>query len=189
MEKKKIQIEGKKIGYRKVEKSEFFNMTDIARHFYDGVPNEALRGWAKKKDTLLFLEEYEKCFNSDFKAGQMTRFKLEQLENRKKMNFSKFQEITGGEHLFVEKGRYGGVWGCFEYALDFMSWISSPFKVWFMRDYKRMKKEQMLQELRGDKFYAQKNVDNLIESLRYEQDRLDLLEEKEKLLGKNLNEK
>jgi len=63
-----------------------------------------------------------------------------------------------------------------------MTWISTKFKVWFIADYERMKIEEMKNKLRLDKFYTQKNIDNLMEALRYEQDRLNDIEGEQKQL-------
>ena len=61
-----------------------------------------------------------------------------------------------------------------------MMWLSSVFQIWFVRDYRRMKEIELSEELKLEKFYAQKNVDNLMESLRNEQDRLEQLKTKTK---------
>ena len=63
-----------------------------------------------------------------------------------------------------------------------MMWISPKFKVWFMADYENMKRQQLLSQINIDKFFAQKNVDNLMETLRNEQDRLDYLNDEKKKL-------
>ncbi len=49
-----------------------------------------------------------------------------------------------------------------------------------MADYERMKIEEM--RLKTEKFLTEKNIDNLMETLRYEQDRLDDLENQQKEL-------
>lgn len=63
-----------------------------------------------------------------------------------------------------------------------MMWLSSVFQIWFVRDYRRMKEAERKEELQIEQFYAEKNVDNLLETLRNERDRLELLEKKTKKL-------
>lgn len=171
---KKIKIGDKEIGYKKEGGTEWFSLTDIAKGFGNSEPKESLRNWIRKPDTLHFMEEYEKAFNEDFKGGDFAHFKNHALKNSSKPSFKKYEELTGGKFLQSKSGRYdGGTWGCFDYAVHFMMWISSTFYVWFIRDYRRLKEQEHQQLLKNDKFYAQKNVDNLMESLRYEEERLE----------------
>ncbi len=49
-----------------------------------------------------------------------------------------------------------------------------------MADYERMKIDEMKKNMMLDEFYTQKNIDNLMETLRYEQDRLQNIQDKQK---------
>lgn len=99
------------------------------------------------------------------------------------MTLADYEKASKSPFVHVQTGRNGGSWAVFQIASEFMMWISARFKVWFIKDYEQMKRKELLESKNLDKFFAQKNVDNLLESLRYEQDRLDKLNDETKELG------
>ena len=178
MKKSKLEIQGKSINLEEENGIEWFSLTELASKFAQGRPAESIRSWMKKFDTLNYLEAYEELYNPDFNVGQMPHVKDRFLRNNKKVNIQEYINETNAKFIRVKQGRYGGTFANFDIAAHFMMWISSAFQVWFVGDYRRMKEEEKRRAAQGQIFYAQKNVDNLQESLRNELDRLTELKEK-----------
>lgn len=76
-EKTEFSINGKPVKYEIVEGKEWFSLTDLAKHFGKGKPSGFIRSWLKNRDTLNYLDEYERTFNPDFNGDQMVTVKDE----------------------------------------------------------------------------------------------------------------
>jgi len=180
MSKKKFKVENQEITVQKLEGIEWFSLNELAKKFGKNNPTESIRSWMKKTDTLNYLDAYEQIYNPDFKVDEMNKFVREAIKNNTKVSTEDYIKTTGAKFLKTSRGRYGGTFANFDIATNFMMWLSSVFQIWFVRDYRRMKEIELSEELKLEKFYAQKNVDNLMESLRNEQNRLEQLRTKTK---------
>ena len=49
-----------------------------------------------------------------------------------------------------KSGRFGGTWAVFDIAADFMMWVSAPFKVWFVKEFRLMKEAEEAKKLKAD---------------------------------------
>ena len=181
MSKKLIKVNELEIPIYEKNGEDFFNLTELAKKFGSGNPQEKIRNWMRNKDTLNFLETYESLYNPDFNTGHMTGIKENNSRNNTRVSAGDYIAATNAKFMKVEKGRYGGVFANFDISAHFMMWLSSAWQIFFIKDYHRMKMKELEEKdsLLSDIFYAQKNVDNLMESLRYEQDRLALLKRKQ----------
>jgi len=171
MAEKDLDIRGKKIRMKQIKGKEMFSLTDIANQFGEGRASDKLFAWFKNHNTLDFLEAFEEENNPKVKKRKLKSFIKKAKENKNAFRLEDFEAATGSPFVSA-RNKNDGSWAIFEISSEFMMWIHAKFKVWFMKDYKRMKLEERNNLLLGDKFYAQKNVDNLMESLRYEEERL-----------------
>ncbi len=180
MEKKKeLLIEGKKVRIEVKDGIEWFSLTDIANSFGTGRPTDKLRGWLKKKTTLDFLEAYEIAFNPDFKHDQMIVFKNEAQENRNFFSVEDYVNASNAKFIRTKRGRYGGTFANFDITSEFMMWISAIFKVWLIRDYRRMKEIELNQTITEKsvmhEWLLQKIEDNALENNRLARDLQELI--------------
>ena len=181
MSKKLIKVNKIEIPIYEKEGKDFFNLSELAKKFGEGNHQEKIRNWMRNKDTLNFLETYESLYNEKFNSGHMTGIKENNLRNNARVSASDYISATNAKFMKVEKGRYGGVYANFDIAAHFMMWLSSVWQIFFIKDYHRLKMKELDEDdrLLIDIFFAQKNVDNLMESLRNEEDRLAFLKEKQ----------
>ncbi len=176
-----LDVAGRKIRMKNIKGREMFSLNDIADQFGTGRSRDKIRDWFRSTNTIDFIEAYEERHNPDCKLRA-----LKQIANkaRNRENFIRPEdfEVETGTPFISARNKKDGVWAAFQIAAEFMMWISPKFKVWFMADYEDMKRQQIIMKLNTDKFFAEKNVDNLMEALRNEKDRLDeLISEKNKL--------
>lgn len=172
MSNKDLDIRGKKIRIKEIKGNEMFSLTDIANQFGEGRASDKLFAWFKNHSTLDFLEAFEEENNPKVKKRKLKAFIQKAKENRNAYRLEDF-EVEASSPFVSTRNKNDGAWAIFEIASEFMMWIHAKFKVWFMKDYKRMKLEERKLLLDTEKFFAEKNVDNLLESLRNEQDRLE----------------
>lgn len=174
---KEFLINGKSVRYKVEDGKEWFSITDLARHFGKGKPGATVRNWLRNRDTLNYLEEYEKIMNEDFNVTQMEHVKSKFGKNENKPSVSEYIEKTNAKFLITKTGRYGGTWACFNIAIQFCMWISSRFQIWFIRDYQRMKEDEIQGQLSYEKWKTQKNIDAAQQIIRFEEERLESLKQ------------
>ena len=161
MAKKKIEVQGLEIRIESMDSSDYVSLTDIAKQTKNQKPIWLITNWLKNGNTLLFLEEWERVHNSNFKVGQMTDFKARVHENTYSLSPKKYIEKTNAVGLISKAGRYGGTYAHKDIALNFCYWISPPFQVWMIKEFQRLKEQEF--NSRNLEWHISKITDNIEE--------------------------
>ena len=140
--KEMIHAKGIDIGiYTEDFQSEYISITDIARYKSDE-PKDVIKNWMRGKDTLEFLGLWEQLHNSNFKGVEFDSFRTLAGSNAFTMSPKKWIETTNAIGIVSKSGRYGGTYAHSDIAFEFASWISPEFKLYIIKDYKRLKSEE-----------------------------------------------
>ena len=122
-------------------KNEYISLTDIARYKSDE-PNDVIKNWMRNKDTIAFLGLWESLHNPDFKPVEFDGVKKEAGFNSFTMSPIKWIDGVNAKGIISKAGRYGGTFAHSDIALEFASWISPEFKLYIIKDYKRLKSDE-----------------------------------------------
>ena len=136
-----LHVKGIDVGiYSEDFRNEYISLTDIARYRNTEDPRFAIQNWMRNRNTIEFLGLWESLHNPDFNRVQFDTFRVEAGLNRFVMTPSKWIEMTNAKGITVKAGRYnGGTFAHSDIAMEFASWISSEFKLYLMKDYRRLK--------------------------------------------------
>ena len=145
MAKKKIQVDNIPIT---IIDNNYISLTDIAKK--KAKRHEViLQNWMRNQSTLNFLRIWETMYNPDFKYIESDVFKgYEALEREFMRNNAftigptKWIKYTNATGIISKKGRYGGTFAHEDIAMEFASWISAEFKLFIIREFKRLKEEE-----------------------------------------------
>ncbi|MBP1919338.1 KilA-N domain-containing protein [Youngiibacter multivorans] len=118
--------------------NEFISLTDIARYKSDE-PNDVINNWMRNGDTIDFLGLWESLHNPDFKPVEFDGFKNDAGSNAFTMSPTKWITTVNAIGIVSKSGRYGGTFAHSDIAFEFASWISAEFKLYIIKDYKRLK--------------------------------------------------
>ena len=121
--------------------NEFISLTDIARYKSDE-PFIVINNWMRGKDTIEFLGLWEQLHNPNFKPIEFDRFRKEAGYNAFTLSPQKWIENTNAIGIVSKSGRYGGTFAHSDIAFEFASWISAEFKLYIIKDYKRLKSDE-----------------------------------------------
>lgn len=121
--------------------NEFISLTDIAR-YKSNVPHDVIKNWMRGKETIEFLGLWESLHNPDFKQVNFDLFRKEAGLNAFTMSPTKWIENVNAIGIVTKSGRYGGTYAHSDIALEFASWISAEFKLYIVKDYQRIKKDE-----------------------------------------------
>jgi len=87
-----------------------------------------------------FLGLWEALHNPNFKRIEFDTFKENAGSNAFVFSIKKWNEELDAIGLLTKSGRYGdGIYAHMDIALEFASWISPEFKLYIIKDYKRLK--------------------------------------------------
>lgn len=140
--KETIHAKGIDIGiYTTDFENEFISLTDIAR-YKSNDPNDTIKNWMRGRETLEFLGLWEKLHNPDFKPVEFDGFRNQAGLHAFTMSPTKWIEGVNAIGLISKAGRYGGTYAHSDIAFEFASWISAEFKLYIIKDYHRLKKDE-----------------------------------------------
>ena len=127
-------------------KEDYVCITDIAKYKNPEAPADIVKNWLRSKNTIELLGLWEKLNNPDFKLVEFDQFKNEAGFNHFVLSPKKWIEATHATGLQSKSGRYGGTYAHVDIAMEFASWVSVEFKFYLIKEFQRLKKQEV-QEL------------------------------------------
>jgi len=88
---------------------------------------------------------WEKIYNPDFKTVEFDGFKKEAGLNSFTLSSKKWVEATNAIGLISKSGRHGGTYAHKDIAFEFASWVSVEFKLYLIKEFQRLKNEELKQ--------------------------------------------
>ena len=140
--KETIHAKGVDIGiYTTDFENEFISLTDTAK-FKSDDPTAVIQNWMRNRDVIEFLGLWESLHNPDFKPLEFEGFRNQAGANAFTMSPKKWIDATQAIGIISKSGRYGGTFAHSDIAFEFASWISPEFKLYIIKDYRRLKYEE-----------------------------------------------
>ena len=138
-----IHAKGHDIGIYTVDYSnEYVSLTDIAK-YRSREPRITIHNWLRGRDVVEFLGLWEILHNPNFKRIEFDTFKKDAGSNAYVFSIKEWTQNLGGIGIVSKSGRYGGgIYAHMDIALEFASWISPEFKLYIIKDYKRLKSDE-----------------------------------------------
>ena len=141
----KITVLNSDIGTLKIAEEDYICITDIAKYKDDVLANDIIKNWLRNRNTIEFLGIWEQLNNPDFKPVEFDGFKKEAGLNSFTMSASKWINCTNAISLVAKSGRYGGTYAHKDIAFEFASWVSVEFKLYLIKEFQRLKEEELKQ--------------------------------------------
>ena len=110
--------------------------------YFSSTPKDVVQNWIRSKDTIEFLGLWESLHNPNFKGVEFDAFKSQAGSNAFTLSPQKWIEVTNATGIVSKSGRYGGTFAHSDIAFEFASWISTEFKLYIIKDYKRLKSDE-----------------------------------------------
>lgn len=101
----------------------------------------------RNKEVISYLGLWESMNNKNFKGGEFATFKNEAGSNKFKMSPQKWIKETNAIGIVSKSGRYdGGTFAHPDIAFEFASWLSPEFKLYLIKEFERLKSNEMYQQ-------------------------------------------
>ena len=145
--KTEIDVIDNKIGIMRIENVDYISLTDLARYADAEEPRLPIRDWMRNKEVISYLGLWESMNNKNFKGGEFATFKNEAGSNKFKMSPQKWIKETNAIGIVSKSGRYdGGTFAHPDIAFEFASWLSPEFKLYLIKEFERLKSNEMYQQ-------------------------------------------
>lgn len=137
---KKINIEGSEITVISQNIDDYISLTDMARtQMHDVV----IIKWLSLKSTIEYLGERELLYNEDFNSTEFGRIRNEAGSNNFFLSVKNWIDTTNAIGITAKAGRYGGTYAHKDFAFHFGMWISPKFQLLLVKEYQRLKEEEL----------------------------------------------
>ncbi len=141
----KIKVLDSNITVLTTNEEDYISLTDIAKSKNPADANDIIRNWLRNRNTIEFLGIWEKIYNPSFKTVEFDGFKKEAGLNSFTLSSKKWIEATNAIGLISKSGRYGGTYAHKDIAFEFASWVSVEFKLYLIKEFQRLKEEELKQ--------------------------------------------
>jgi hypothetical protein len=138
-----LKVKDTKIILLQQNKQDFISLTDIAKYKNLDHPRYVVQNWMKTKFSIEFLGIWEKMHNSNFNRVEFGAFKNQAGANSFVMTPHKWITSTNAIGIISKAGRYGGTYAHKDIAFEFASWISPEFKLFLIKEFQRLKEEEI----------------------------------------------
>lgn len=136
----KIIVNNTEIQVIKFEEEDYISLTDMVRNIENGVV--LIEKWLRNKNTIEFLGIWEELYNESFDYDEYCNIMQEAGLNRFAMSVKQWVERTNSRGIVAKAGRYGGTYAYKDIAFEFASWVSPKFKLYLIKEFERLKKEE-----------------------------------------------
>ena len=136
----KLNVDGTEIQVLQIEEDDYISLTDMVRKIDNGPA--LIEKWLRNKNTIEFLGIWEEMYNEDFDINAYDEIMQEAGLNRFIMSVKQWVTRTNSKGIVAKAGRYGGTYAYKDIAFEFASWVSPQFKLYLIKEFERLKKEE-----------------------------------------------
>jgi hypothetical protein len=125
-----------------VNDEDYISLTDMLKA-KDG--DFFISDWLRNRNTVEFLGIWERIYNPNFNYGEYAIIKNQAGLNSYKISVKEWTAKTNAIGLTAKAGRYGGTYAHKDIAFEFGMWISPEFKIYLIKEFQRLKEEELKQ--------------------------------------------
>ena len=142
MKKHSIEVNGTKVSIvgDVANEEAYISLTDIAKYKNPDEPRIVISNWMSAYSTIDYLAMWEQLYNPDFNRMEFQTVRNE--PGRLIMTPTQWIERMNAVGITSKAGRYGGTYAHSDIAFEFASWVSLEFKLYLIKDYQRLKKDE-----------------------------------------------
>jgi len=140
--KNSITVLDVEVKIKAIDQDDFICLTDIAKSKNPEHPDDLIRNWLRNRNTLELLGIWEQLHNPDFNPVEFDGIRKQAGLNSFTLTPKKWITLTGAIGLDSKTGRYGGTYAHQDIAFEFASWVSVEFKLYLIKEFQRLKREE-----------------------------------------------
>jgi hypothetical protein len=140
MKNRTIHVHGTVISLTTVGQEDYISLTDMLK----AKEGDFLIGdWLRNRNTVEYLGIWESVHNPAFNYGEFDIIRSQAGLNRFRISVKDWVAKTNAIGLRASAGRYGGTYAHADLAFEFGMWISPEFKVYLVKEFRRLKEAEV----------------------------------------------
>lgn len=136
----KLRVKDTEVSLIKIYGEDYICLTDMIKA-KDG--DFFVTDWLRNRNTLEYIGIWEKVYNPNFNYGEFAIIRNQAGLNRFKISVKDFVAKTNAISLQSKVGRYGGTYAHKDIAFEFAMWISPEFKIYIVKEFQRLKEDEL----------------------------------------------
>ena len=142
-----MNVNENEIRVMRINDDDYISLTDLARYKNPNDPSDVIKKWLSNYDTIEFLGLWEQLSNDNFNSAEFSLIKNESPKKSFTMTPSQWCTRVNAIGMTYSKGKYSvGTFAHSDIALEFASWIDNLFKIYLIKEFKRLKYNESYQE-------------------------------------------
>src|SRR6056297_1879495 len=141
----KIKVLEKEIKLYTVKDEDYISLTDMARYKDSERTDYIIQNWMRNRNTIEFLGIWEQLNNPGFNPIEFDGIRKQAGLNSFILTAKRWIDSTSAIGLVSKAGRYGGTYAHKDIAFEFASWVSVEFKLYLIKEFQRLKDEELKQ--------------------------------------------
>ena len=142
-----MNVNENEIRVMRIDNEDYISLTDLARYKNPNDPSDVIKKWLSNYDTIEFLGLWEELSNENFNSAEFSLIKNEAPKRSFTMTPSQWCTRVNAKGMTYSKGKYSvGTFAHSDIALEFASWIDNLFKLYLIKEFKRLKNNESYQE-------------------------------------------
>jgi hypothetical protein len=138
---KKFEVLKTEINLFSKDDKDYISLTDMVKHIENGL--SLIEKWLRNKNTIEFIGIWEEIYNPKFNSPEFEGIRNQAGYNRFILSVKQWISKTDSIGIMASAGRYGGTFAHKDIAFEFASWISPKFKLYLIKDFQRLKDEEI----------------------------------------------
>ena len=141
-----MNVNENEIRVMRIGNEDYISLTDLAKYKNSTNPSDVIKKWLSNYDTIEFLGLWEELSNEDFNSAEFSLIKNEAPKKSFIMSPSQWCTRVNAKGVISSKGKYSvGTFAHSDIALEFASWIDNLFKLYLIKEFKRLKYNESYQ--------------------------------------------
>jgi len=132
-----INYQGSTISLFSDERDDYISLTDIYKAW--NKYSKSINAWLKTKQTLEFLNVWEKKNNPNYNETQLSQA-VKIARERNGLSAQEWIRLTNAIGIFTRSGERAGTYAHKDIAIRFTAWLSPEFEMFLIDEIKRLKK-------------------------------------------------
>ena len=146
--KTELDVNNNLVGIMRVDNVDYISLTDLAMYANASDPSGVIRNWMSNKNSFAFYSLWEELNNSNFNSVKSHGIKINEVPyNRFTMTPNRWKKDFNAIGIIPSSGKYSkGTYAHPDIAFEFASWLSPEFKMYLIKEFERLKKNEAYQD-------------------------------------------
>ena len=142
-----MNVNKNEVRVMRINNEDYISLTDLARYKNPDDPSDVIKKWLSNYDTIEFLGLWEELSNETFNPAEFSLIKSEAPKKSFTMTPSQWCTRVNAMGMTYSRGKYSvGTFAHSDIALEFASWIDNLFKIYLIKEFKRLKYNEGYQQ-------------------------------------------